>query len=142
MTNEFKVDWTQFERDSKALAWKLKELALIGIVAVSRGGLIPASIIAHELNITMLDTVCISSYIDREQTTPLVMKPSLNWSATNIVVIDDLVDTGKSFELLRSSYLQRCHYASVYAKPLGKKAVDTYVTEVSQDTWIVFPWER
>jgi xanthine phosphoribosyltransferase len=32
-------------------------------------------------------------------------------------------------------------FATVYAKPAGKSAVDMYITEVSQDTWIRFPWD-
>jgi xanthine phosphoribosyltransferase len=33
------------------------------------------------------------------------------------------------------------HFATVYAKPKGRPLVDTYITEVSQDTWIFFPWD-
>ena len=37
--------------------------------------------------------------------------------------------------------LPRAHFATVYAKPAGRPMVDTFVTEVSQDTWILFPWD-
>jgi xanthine phosphoribosyltransferase len=37
--------------------------------------------------------------------------------------------------------LPGAHFATVYAKPAGKPMVDTYVTETSQDTWIMFPWD-
>ena len=57
-----------------------------------------------------------------------------------IVIIDDLVDTGKTLELVRKLY-PRAHFATVYAKPLGEKQVDTFITGVSQDTWIFFPWD-
>ena len=33
------------------------------------------------------------------------------------------------------------HVATIFAKPAGRPEVDTYVTEVSQDTWINFPWD-
>ena len=33
------------------------------------------------------------------------------------------------------------HFAAVYAKPAGRPLIDTFVTEVSQDTWIYFPWD-
>jgi len=33
------------------------------------------------------------------------------------------------------------HIATVYAKPTGRDMADTFVTEVSQDTWIYFPWD-
>jgi xanthine phosphoribosyltransferase len=37
--------------------------------------------------------------------------------------------------------LPRAHFACVYAKPAGKALIDSFVTEVSQDTWILFPWD-
>ena len=37
--------------------------------------------------------------------------------------------------------LPNAHFATVYAKPAGRPMVDTFVTEVSQDTWIYFPWD-
>ena len=57
-----------------------------------------------------------------------------------ILIVDDLVDTGKTFHTVRSLY-PKAHYAAVYAKPLGKDSLDTFITEVSQDTWIFFPWD-
>ena len=59
---------------------------------------------------------------------------------TGILVVDDLVDTGKTLELVRRLY-PKAHFATVYAKPQGRAMVDTYITEVSQDTWIFFPWD-
>jgi xanthine phosphoribosyltransferase len=57
-----------------------------------------------------------------------------------VLVIDDLVDTGNTARVVREM-LPRCHYATVYAKPQGRPLVDTFITEVSQDTWIYFPWD-
>ena len=57
-----------------------------------------------------------------------------------VLVIDDLVDTGKTLEVVRQLY-PKAHFATVYAKPKGKPLVQTYITEVSQDTWIFFPWD-
>jgi xanthine phosphoribosyltransferase len=56
------------------------------------------------------------------------------------LVIDDLVDSGKTLELIRIMY-PKAHFATVYAKPKGRPMVDTFITEVSQDTWIFFPWD-
>ena len=57
-----------------------------------------------------------------------------------ILVVDDLVDSGRTLELIREMY-PKAHMATVYAKPKGKPMVNSYVTEVSQDTWIYFPWD-
>ena len=57
-----------------------------------------------------------------------------------IIIIDDLVDSGKTLDVVRKSY-PKAHYATVYAKAKGRPLVDTFITEVSQDTWIFFPWD-
>ena len=56
------------------------------------------------------------------------------------LIIDDLVDTGKTAKVVRKM-LPKAHFAAVYAKPEGRAYVDTFITEVSQDTWIYFPWD-
>jgi xanthine phosphoribosyltransferase len=57
-----------------------------------------------------------------------------------VLVVDDLVDTGQTAKLVRD-ILPEAHFAAVYAKPMGRPMVDTFITEVSQDTWIFFPWD-
>ena len=57
-----------------------------------------------------------------------------------LLVVDDLVDTGQTAKLVRDM-LPDAHFAAVYAKPMGRPLVDTFITEVSQDTWIFFPWD-
>ncbi|MGL4208306.1 MAG: phosphoribosyltransferase family protein, partial [Candidatus Adiutrix sp.] len=56
------------------------------------------------------------------------------------LIVDDLVDTGSTAQVVRE-LLPKAHLATVYAKPAGRPMVDTFVTEVSQDTWILFPWD-
>jgi len=56
------------------------------------------------------------------------------------LLLDDLVDTGTTARVVRA-LLPKAHFATVYAKPAGKPMVDTFITEVSQDTWILFPWD-
>ena len=57
-----------------------------------------------------------------------------------LLIVDDLVDTGKTGRLVRDM-MPDAHFATVYAKPMGRPLVDTFITEVSQDTWIFFPWD-
>ena len=57
-----------------------------------------------------------------------------------VLIVDDLVDTGKTAKIVRD-ILPKAHFATVYAKPMGRPMVDTFITEVSQDTWIYFPWD-
>lgn len=141
----FIVSWDQFHRDSKALAWRLVEKhdRWKGIVAITRGGMIPAGIIARELDIKTVDTICISTYDDQVQRQPKIIKDinrELIGDGDGWLVIDDLVDTGNTARIIREM-APKCHLATVYAKPSGEPLVDTYVTWVSQDTWIYFPWD-
>ena len=142
-TKNFPVSWDEIERDARALAWRLAGLGPFrGIIAVTRGGLVPAALVARELDIRLVDTLCIASYDDaaRQPGTLKVLK-TVEGDGDGFLIIDDLVDTGETARLVRD-LLPKAHFATVYAKPAGRPLVDTFVTEVSQDTWIVFPWER
>lgn len=145
----FPVSWDQFHRDARALAWRLSDKGTWqAIVCVTRGGLAPAQIIARELGIRLIETVCVASYHEyQEQGALQVLKPVsqavvdlAGGSGAGVLVIDDLVDTGKTARLVRE-LVPECHYATLYAKPQGRPMVDTFITEVSQDTWIYFPWD-
>ncbi len=138
----FIVTWDQLHRDSKALAWRLLESGpWAGIVAITRGGLIPAAIIARELECRLIETVSVVTYDEEERGEPRVLKaPEASGDGTGWLIIDDLVDTGTTAKVVRA-LLPHAHFATIYAKPAGKPLVDTFVTEVSQDTWILFPWD-
>jgi len=59
----FPVSWDQFHRDARALAWRLNGAGPFqAIVCITRGGLVPAAIVARELNVRIIETVCVSSY--------------------------------------------------------------------------------
>ena len=144
----FPVSWEELHRNAKALAWKLHDLgAWKGLIAITRGGLVPAAIVARELNIRIIETVSVVGY-DSDDSAPSfaqqesakVVKHAANvGDGEGWLIVDDLVDTGRTAEVLRR-LMPKAHFATVYAKPIGKPMIDTFVTEVSQDTWIYFPW--
>lgn len=145
----FHVSWDQLHRDARALAWRLDGKgpdngAWKAIVGITRGGMVPAAIIARELNIRIIDTISVKGYNHQTQSDPVVIKAPqadlMGADGEGILVIDDLVDSGKTLELVRRLY-PKAHFATVYAKPKGREQVDTFITEVSQDTWIFFPWD-
>ena len=148
----FPVSWDELHRHSRALAWRLLDLRpWEGIIAVTRGGLVPAAIVARELDVRLVDTFCVASYENEQaqgdakivQSAPLsrsrVIK-GVPGDGEGMLIIDDLVDTGHTARIVREA-LPKAHFATVYAKPAGRPLVDTFVTEVSQDTWILFPWD-
>ena len=138
----YAVTWDQLHRDGKALAWRLVALGpWEGIVAITRGGLIPAAIVARELDCRLIESVSVVTYDEEERGRPRIVKPpAAAGDGTRWLIVDDLVDTGTTARVVRA-LLPRAHFATVYAKPAGKPVVDTFVTEVSQDTWILFPWD-
>jgi xanthine phosphoribosyltransferase len=143
----FPVSWDQFHRDARALSWRISSMGVEwkAMVAITRGGLVPAAIICRELGIRMIETVSIASYHDyTEQGELKVLKhiapDIMETEGEGILIIDDLTDTGKTAAIVRAM-LPKAHFATVYAKPKGRPLVDTFVTEVSQDTWIYFPWD-
>ncbi|MEO0822102.1 MAG: xanthine phosphoribosyltransferase [Pseudomonadota bacterium] len=145
----FHVSWEQMHRDSRALAWRLDkrgpgpEGAWRAVVAITRGGMVPACIVARELSIRVVDTISIKSYDHQTQAAAEVLKEpdaALMGRGAGILIVDDLVDTGRTLEVVRARYPE-AHLATVYAKPKGAPMVNTFITEVSQDTWIFFPWD-
>jgi xanthine phosphoribosyltransferase len=143
----FPVSWDQFHRDARALAWRLAGVGPFdAIVCITRGGLVPAAIVARELEVRIIETVCIASYHDYKSQGGLQVLKTVSpdvvklGQGKGVLVVDDLVDTGATAKVVREM-LPLAHFATVYAKPLGRPLVDTFITEVSQDTWIYFPWD-
>lgn len=144
----FHVSWDQFHRDCRALAWRLNgEGPFTALVAITRGGLVPAAIVARELGLRVIDTVCIASYDHTTQGDMTTLKgasPEIGTlgggTGKGILIIDDLVDTGRTLRRV-CAMLPEAHVATVYAKPMARDLVHTFITEVSQDTWIHFPWD-
>ena len=144
----FPVSWDQFHRDCRALTWRLNNVGPFhAVVAITRGGLVPAGIVARELGVRVIDTIGIASYEHNQQGELRIVKPLSpetlalgGGTGRGLLVVDDLVDTGKTAQMVRT-ILPEAHFATVYAKPQGRDTIDTFITEVSQDTWIFFPWD-
>ena len=142
----FPVSWDQFHRDARALAWRLSAAGPFeAVVAITRGGLVPAAVVARELGIRVIETICVASYDYDKQGTINILKTVSEKivgsdKGAGVLIIDDLVDTGATARVVRE-ILPKAHFATVYAKPLGRPLVDSFITEVSQDTWIYLPWD-
>lgn len=144
------ISWPELHRDARYLSMLLHEIGRWkGIIAITRGGLIPAALVARELDVRLIDTVCVVSY-----------GSTTTGGAENVIgelevlkgfdrdggdgagwlLIDDLVDTGKTAQLVRRM-VPKAHFATLYAKPAGRPIVDTFVKEFKQNKWIHFPWD-
>jgi len=140
---EFFVSWEELHRATKELARRqLPAEQWQGIIAVSRGGLVPAAILARELNIRVVDSVCVSSYDHTSQRSDISLLKDVNATTDGegFLVIDDLVDTGNTLKFLRTRF-PKAKFITVYAQPAGMDLVDDFVAKLEQETWIHFPWD-
>jgi xanthine phosphoribosyltransferase len=145
--DEIVISWPELHRDARYLSRVLHDLGeWKGIIAITRGGLVPAALVARELEIRLIDTVCVVSYGSSEEGGAEMRQGEMRWLKTvegdgaGWLLIDDLVDTGGTARAVRER-LPRAHFATLYAKPLGRPVVDTFVKEFKQEKWIYFPWD-
>ena len=136
------VSWEQIHQDSALLAKQLAdEGQWQGIVAVARGGMVPAALVARALGIRRIETVSAVAYDGTHLGQPELLKfPSAAGDGTGWLVIDDLVDTGTTMRIIRD-ILPKAYVGVLYAKPVGRPLADSFVREFPQDSWIDFPWE-
>ena len=143
------ISWPELHRDTRVLCHALIQKGPFkGIIAVARGGMIPAALVARELEIRLVDTICASSYEDMEGTgegaqimrSEVKLLKGVDHDGEGYLLIDDLVDTGNTARIIRK-LLPKAYFATLYAKPMGREVVDLCVKQFSQDKWIYFPWD-
>lgn len=140
------ISWNEFHNDTKSLANKLKkdcDLSKVkGLIAISRGGLLPAGIISYELDIRIVESVTVITYDGEEQRDSKDSKiiSSLKSDGEGYIVIDDLADSGNTIDILRKK-IPKAIYATVYSKPKGLPKTDLFAKEMPQEKWIMFPWD-
>lgn len=142
--NEYCLSWAEFHRDTRQLARQLLDDCngdppWQGIIGIARGGLVPATILARELNIRLVDSLCIASYNHDKQGEVEILKP-VPGDGAGFLLVDDLVDTGVTARVARE-LLPRADFVAVYAKPAGRDRAQQFAREFPQDTWLHFPWD-
>jgi len=145
--DEIIVSWIELHRDARYLSRELHAKGpWKGIIAVTRGGLVPAALVARELDIRLIDTICVTSYSSgaeggaAQERGKITLLKGVQGDGDGYLLIDDLVDTGKTAQAVREM-LPKAYFATLYAKPLGRPVVDTCVKEFKQSKWIYFPWD-
>lgn len=129
------------------LCEQLKGHTFSALLAVSRGGLVPAAMMAHQLGLRFIDTLCVSSYDERSRKSIEFLKlPSEAFLSSHpagdgVLIIDDLVDGGGTAQAVKALFPE-AFFAVIYAKPQGLPFADAYVKTFEQHVWVVFPWEN
>jgi xanthine phosphoribosyltransferase len=145
--DEVIISWVELHRHARQLAAVLHEKGeWKGIIAITRGGLVPAALIARELDIRLVDTICVTSYlatqagqVGQAQSEVSILK-GVEGDGDGFLLIDDLVDSGRTAQVVRK-LLPKAYFATLYAKPAGKPVVDTFIAEFPQEKWVMFPWD-
>ena len=134
------VTWDMLQIYTRKLAYKIFSIKKWqGIIGVSRGGLIPATLLARELSIRYVDTLCICSYnYDNLKNAQVIKKPECKLN--NLLIVDDLVDTGGTAKIIRAMY-PKAYFVTIFAKPKSKNLVDDYIIDIPQNIWIEQPWD-
>jgi xanthine phosphoribosyltransferase len=135
----YHLSWDELHRDTRALAYRLTDQPWRGVIGIARGGLVPAAILARELDVRLVDSICIASYDHDRQGEPQILK-SVEGDGEGLLLVDDLVDTGTTARIARQ-LLPKAVFVAIYAKPKGKALADHFQREFTQDTWIHFPWD-
>ncbi|MBR2033124.1 MAG: xanthine phosphoribosyltransferase [Alphaproteobacteria bacterium] len=142
MIEKLFINWDDFHHHTKQLAQDLLSKRKFNrIVAISRGGLVPAGILAYEMNIRNCDTINISSYDDdvKREDADIEQKFDLSNIDEQTIFIDDLSDSGRTIKTIRKQY-PAAHIACVYVKPNSDVQPDSFYCKLP-DKWIVFPWD-
>lgn len=138
------ISWDELQKDGRILCQQLLAAdPWAGIIAITRGGLIPAGIVARELGIHHIETLCLASYEGMRATTgdvKVIHAPTLNDGGKGFLIIDDLVDTGKTAVTAKALF-PNAYFATLYTKPQGQPLVDQSIRQFAQDTWVRFPWD-
>ena len=147
--NKHYISWEIFHKDvlelSKKIAHIIKKEQIKGIVTITRGALVPSAIIANEFNIRKIEAISLKSY-DKNQNQCDIEVLSLPYEAlkergNNWIIIDELVDTGNTLAYIEN-LMPKALFFSVYLKEIKFPYLKSYVKSFSQDTWLVFPWEK
>jgi xanthine phosphoribosyltransferase len=137
------VTWDDIDRDAGLLAAQtVVRRPWTGILAIARGGLIPATLVAHQLDIRKIDVIAIATYDARTSGAPDILHmPRIDGGGAGWLAVDDLVDTGTTMRVVRALFPQ-ITVAVLYTKPLGHALTDAFVRSVPQGTWVQFPWDH
>ncbi len=139
MSEKALLSWEDMEKLVLELGSKIEINEDTTLIAVSRGGSVPAAILGQQLKIKRNYTICLESYSEDDQQDSIKQLTVLDIAdSPNNIFVDDLVDTGKTLAYLKDMYPQS-KFAAIYKKPHSIDVLDYYVAET--DKWIIFPWE-
>ena len=149
------LSWEAIDEASLSVAQQAAHRNIDVIIALARGGLIPSRLIANHLGVSKIVSIGISTYTkDNKQSGEIDMYQSYGNELrdkkliheSNVLVVDDLVDSGNTFGyallvLCEKIAPRSIQSAALYVKPKSKYVPDFYHKKLTTSPWLVFPWE-
>jgi hypoxanthine phosphoribosyltransferase len=141
------VTWEEVDEQVAYLAAKLTKHSPDVIVGIARGGLIPAVMLSHLFNVPLV--VINLSYRDKKAGHSNLTDQLLELNKyKKAVVVDDICDSGKTFEELKKYFnvmlTNNVRFVSLFAKKTAEFKPDVVADVINKKDdhkWIVFPWE-
>jgi hypothetical protein len=145
-----KLSWNDIEEMCRDISSKIRKKRIKPdiMVAVSRGGLIPGRIMSSYLKNRNLSVIRVQFYArqgERAKKPIIVEETNSNVKGRTLLVIDDVLETGKTLELVRDYFNDKGAkkvYLAVLIKKNKKQRLKPDFYSRTSDKWIVYPWER
>ena len=114
------LSWKEVEDAVESIAYRIKTsgIQIDSITGLPRGGLIPAVMLSHKLNI------------------PFPTHERIG----NLLVVDDICDSGET--LKKYKHEQNIYTATIHHKQSAVYEPTFWYSLVQEKDWIVYPWER
>lgn len=139
------VTWDEVQEHCRGIASDIlaMEKKFDKILVITRGGMFPAGILARELEIRRIENICVDTYDLKDSKkikTPVLLKPAAEEFLSDVLIVDDLADTGATLNMIREMTTDSL-VVTIFAKPAGERLVDVFREKVAQNVWVRFPWD-
>ncbi len=140
------ISWEEIDHWSNTLADKIaadcQDLSQATLVAVSRGGLVPAQIIAYKLNIRDVRVMKLISYNDSGEREEIKdISTDRLFDGSDVYFIDDLADSGATVKYIRKRF-PSSRLCTLLMKTCCAEEPDICARSgLAADNWLVFPWD-
>jgi hypoxanthine phosphoribosyltransferase len=143
---EWHITWQEIHNATRALAQTIKDANFnpTTIVAVAKGGIIPAGILLQFFPQAHFVVLRVESYDKKEQGEVLIHNPEVLTFVDfrRTLVVDDICDSGNTFQAIDNLF-PSMRYAAIFRRSANPKQFHCYSGWLAtEDSWLNFPWER
>lgn len=144
------VPWSEIYTACSNIAQQALTYSPDCIVALSRGGYVPARFIAETLNIKHVYSLGITSYNNNnEQENIKIYQDPIEDIVANqhklALIVDEIADSGNTFNYLSKLWCKQnkvsCIFSSLYVKEHSIMTPSIFFKKISNSKWLIFPWE-